>query len=42
MSDKLIRVDRKNNKVIFLKTIQQENRSFIEKEIEIDLPQQKF
>lgn len=42
MADKLIRVDYEKNKAVFLRTIQQEDGSCVEKEIEVDLPQQTF
>ena len=40
MSDKLIRIDYEKNTAIFLRTIQQEDGAYIEKEIEVDLPNQ--
>lgn len=40
MSDKLIRIDYEKNKAVFSRTIQQEDGSCIEKEIEVDLPNQ--
>lgn len=42
MSDKLIRVDHEKSKAIFLRTIQQDDGSYTEEEIEVDLPNQTF